>query len=184
MSFEELDATTRKLMSAEFEAEEASGRPYRSHELSPAGLAAYAGLMRAAIETGNEVTLAASLRRTGFWLAETMQRRRGRLVPVRTNVAQASERLAITEFNTWYVRGFARRLLDEGVVNCQVYRAALPKWEPAECAEHEGRVLPVAEVYAGHRRDYWPGPDGARGIAVPFGPSCHHTIRRLPAEAC
>lgn len=62
MQFEELDAATRAHMLAEFEAEEASGHPYRSKNFSAAGLSAYPSLMRAAIENGDEESLAASLR--------------------------------------------------------------------------------------------------------------------------
>jgi hypothetical protein len=90
----------------------------------------------------------------------------------------AAERLAVTEFNTWYVRGLAKRLLDEGVTQCQVYRAALPKWEPADCTKHEGQAYPVKDVYDGHRAKYWPEPRNPNAFSIPAGPSCHHTIRR------
>jgi hypothetical protein len=94
------------------------------------------------------------------------------------NVAQATERLCLTEFNTWYVRGFASRLREEGVTHCQAYRAAVPKWEPGECAAHEGQVYSVQEIYEGHRRRYWPEPGDTTAASIPFGPGCHHTIRR------
>lgn len=92
---------------------------------------------------------------------------------------QSAARLALTEFSTWYVRGFAKRLLDEGVAQCQVYRGAQPKWEPGECADHEGRVVPVQSIYDSHRARYWPEPGDAAAFSIPFGPSCHHVIRRM-----
>lgn len=90
---------------------------------------------------------------------------------------QASVRLATNEFNTWYVRGLSGLLLDEGMVQCEVYRAGHPKWEPSECSKHEGEIVAVQDVYAGHRRRYWPVPDPT-AFSIPFQPGCHHSIRR------
>jgi hypothetical protein len=182
MSFEELDPTTRRYILDEFEAEEAGGHPYRAKELSDQGVQAIAGLMRSAIKGGTELTLAASLMDPELWQPWTLQLRRGRLTRVVTNIVHSSERLGITEFNTWYVRGLSKRLLDEGQELCQVYRAAVPKWEPADCAQHEGQIRPIDAVYAGHRRRYWPEPGTPDAISVPFGPSCHHSIRRYRDE--
>jgi hypothetical protein len=97
----------------------------------------------------------------------------------RVNVAQATGRLCLSEFNTWYVRGLATRLLEEGVTHCQAYRAAIPKWEPGECSTHEGQIYTVQEIYDGHRRRYWPEPGDTTATSIPFGPGCHHTIRRI-----
>ena len=98
------------------------------------------------------------------------------------NPAQASERLAITEFNTWYVAGLAARLQEEGATHCLVYRAGSPKWQAAGCSVHEGQTYTVAEIIAGHRIGYWP-PPGVRGrLSIPAGPGCHHTIERAEAE--
>jgi hypothetical protein len=84
----------------------------------------------------------------------------------------------LTEFNTWYVRGFATRLLSEGVSTCEVYRAAQPKWEVAGCTAHEGKTFLVQEVYDGHRATYWPEPGNPAALTIPFGYGCHHTIGR------
>ena len=62
------------------------------------------------------------------------------------NVHQRSDHLALTEFNTWYVAGLARKLLSEGETQCQVYGAANPKWEHASCSTHEGAVYPVTDI--------------------------------------
>jgi hypothetical protein len=97
----------------------------------------------------------------------------------RVNVRQASERLALTEFNTWYVAGFAHRLVDEGVTECEVYRAAEPKFEHASCSSHELQVYPLAGIIAGHRASYWPDAGDPSKLSIPAGPGCHHTIRRV-----
>lgn len=178
MTFEEFDGTTRRYMLKELEAELASGNPYLGQNLSIAGRAAFPELMRAAINRGNEETLAAKLNRPSLWEEKETYTLKGVSRQRRINVRQASERLALTEFNTWYVRGLARRLMDEGEEHCQVYRAAQPKREPAECTTHENQVYPLQEIYEGHRARYWPVTNDD-ALSIPFGPGCHHTIRRL-----
>ena len=178
MAFEELDTKTRDLMLSEFEAEQTGGNPYVSKGLSAEGRAAFPACMREAIKHGDEATLAASLTRADCWNPTEHYVRKGIHRERRVNVRQAAERLALTEFNTWYVRGLSKRLMDEGVKHCQVYRAAIPKWEPSECQIHEGRILPVEEIYRGHRVKYWPEPGNPDAFSIPFGPGCHHTIRR------
>ena len=112
MNFTELDGTTREWMLRRFEAEESGGNPYRSEALSQLGLADWPDLMRQAITDpdGNEVTLAARLNRPGYWQATETYVRNGVSHQRRVNAVQASERLAVTEFNTWYVAGLAARL--------------------------------------------------------------------------
>jgi len=176
MIFTELDGTTREWMFRCFEAEESGGNPYRSEVLSPLGLARWPDLTRQAITDldGNEVTLAASLNRPDYWRAADA--RGGRVNP-----AQASERLAITEFNTWYVAGLAARLQEEGATDCRVYRAGIPRWQAAGCSVHEGQTYAVAEIIAGHRVGYWPSPGVPGRLSIPAGPGCHHTIERVAA---
>jgi len=179
MNYEELDDRTREYMLAEFENEQASGMPYRSKALSQAGLKAFPDLMREAIKSGNETSLVAALNRVDLWDPDEEYTRNGITRKRRRNVAQSAMRLALTEFSTWYVRGLAKRLLDEGVDRCQVYRGEEPKWEPGECAEHEGRIVSVQEIYDNHRVRYWPPPGDKTAFSIPFGPGCHHVIRRV-----
>jgi len=179
MHYEELDDQTRGYMLSEFEAEQASGNPYLSKALSPAGLEFFPDLMREAIKSGNERSLARALEREDLWKAEETYTRGGVTRSRKRNILQSAVRLALTEFSTWYVRGLARRLLDEGIEECEVCRGEQPKWEPGECAEHEGRIVPVREIYDNHRARYWPEPGDETAFSIPFGPGCHHVIRRV-----
>jgi hypothetical protein len=179
MNYGELDNVTRKAMLAEFEAEENSGQPYRSKAVSEEGLKAFPMLMRSAIESGDEGSLGDALNDPGYWLPTEEYVRSGVTRERQRNIRQAAERLALTEFSTWYVRGLARRLLNEGIPKCQVYRAAEPKWVPGTCAEHEGLVVDIQVVYDGHRAKYWPEPGNPDAFSIPFGPGCHHVIRRV-----
>jgi hypothetical protein len=178
-NFEELDDITRQYMLSEFRTEEASGDPYRSTLLSSAGLAAFPRAMGEAIQHGNEETLARALSDGTYWHPTETRFRSGKAYPARVNPVKAAERLALTEFNTWYVRGLARRLMEEGEQYCEVYRAA-PAWEPrSECLQHEGAIYAVKEIYEGHRARYWPRPGNTKALSIPVGPYCHHSIRRV-----
>jgi hypothetical protein len=176
MNFEELDGATRRWMVEEFDTEEASGTPYRGKGLSADGLTAFPGRMRTALTMGTDDSLIASLGEPSYWNATDV---RGH----RINVRQAAERLGNNEFNTWYVRGLCKRLMSEGVTHCQAYRAAAPRWEPADCTSHEGQVFLAADIYAGHRACYWPEPGDPSAFSIPFQPGCHHTIRRVTLSA-
>jgi hypothetical protein len=179
MKFEELDEITRRYMLEEFEREQSSSNSYRPKALSKVGQSKFPNLVREALRAGNEKTLIHSLSDSTYWNPTETYIRDGVMRERRVNVKQASERLGLTEFNTWYVHGLARRLMDEGVTHCQIYRGEMPKWEPAECSVHEGKILPVKEIYDGHRARYWPEPGNPQAMSIPFGPGCHHTIRRL-----
>ena len=180
MRFEELDDVTRRYMLEEFEAEEQSGNPYRGRELSSDGRAAFPDLMRQAIAGGNEQTLITALNNPAYWVSSGVSHSKtGRPYAKSVNVAQAAERLGLTEFNTWYVCGLAKRLLDKGEKQCQVYRAAPARLAPDTCSFYEGQILPLDDVYRGHRAKYHPAPGKRSALSVPFGPTCHHTIRRM-----
>lgn len=178
LNLEELDNTTRTYMLEAFEAEEASRAPYRSKALSKLGLGVFPEAMRNAIRTETEEGMRVELTQPAYWNPTETYVLKGVVRERKINIGQASERLALTEFNTWYVRGLSTRLLAEGVEYCQAYRAAEPRREPGECAEHEGEVFLVQDIYDGHRARYWPEPGNPTAVSIPFGPGCHHSIRR------
>jgi hypothetical protein len=177
MAFEDLDSATRIEMMNEYDAEVNGGSPYTSKALSALGRSTFPELLRNAIRSGNEESLALSLLRPELWNPTETYLRAGIARERKVNISQAAQRLALTEFNTWYVRGFAGRLMKEGVTHCQAYRAAEPKWEPSDCSAHEGQVFLVEDIYRAHRARYWP-VENANAVSIPFGPGCHHTIRR------
>jgi hypothetical protein len=179
MNFEELDDVTRRYMLAEFELEEQSPSPYRGKGLTNGGKAVFPDLMRNAVKEGNEHTLAQALLNSAYWHRTETYVRAGVERERQVNILQTSERLALSEFNTWYVRGLAKRLMDENVTRCQAYRAQVPKWEPGDCASHEGEIFAVEIIYHGHRARYWPEPGNRNAMSIPFGPGCHHSIRRV-----
>jgi hypothetical protein len=174
----DLDDMTRRWMLEEFESEEA-GTPYRSQGLTPLGLESFPHLVRDAITDGDEQSLTDGLNDPALWTLTRDYWRQGRLYSPPRDVESSALTLARTEFIGWYVRGFSRRLMEEGVEVCQIYRAA-PAWQPrGECLSHEGGTFAVRAVYAGHRARYWPEPGDEDAFSIPAGPNCHHAIRRV-----
>ena len=176
--FEELDEVTRSWMLKEFLAEQESGNPYPPKNFSSAGRARFRELMEQAILEGNEETLARSLANPAYWQPTGTHTKAAPTRERKVTPQKAAEKLAQTEFNTWYVRGFARRLMEEGETLCEVYRAAPARQPRKECLEHEGNVYSVKDIYDGHRARYWPTKNPT-ALSIPVGPYCHHTIRRV-----
>ena len=175
-NFEELDDITRKWMLEEFRKERASGDPYLSPWLSETGHDVFLDAMDGAIVDGFDETLSFDLTHPSYWLSHDSD---GKVI----SPFQHSKRLAAFEFNTWYVRGLARRLMEEGETECQVYVADDSTGELCEkCKLMEGQVYPVAKVYEGHRAAYWPEPE-PYALCVPAHVDCRCSIRRVPRDA-
>lgn len=177
--FEELDGITRKWMLEEFLKEESSGMPYRSNRLTDLGKDAFRKEMEKAIKEGNEDSLAKALSDSKYWLTSEAYERNGKICSRRINPIFAAQFLSNTEFNTWYTRGFARRLLEDGQEYCQVVRVASAIDPREECLYHENKIYKVQDIYNGHRVRYWPPPGNPNEFSIPSGTNCHHSIKRL-----
>jgi hypothetical protein len=178
--FEELDDITRKWMLEEFLNEEKSGAQYRSSRLSERGLEIFPIEMKKAIVDGNEESLEKALENPDYWNQSETYRVKGGIRSRAINPTFAAQSLARTEFITWFTRGFARRLIEEGEKQCQVVRIA-PADEPrGECLSHENGIYDVLDIYNGHRARYCPPPGKPNAFSIPMGTNCHHSIRRSP----
>ena len=175
-NFEELDDTTRQWMLEEFHKEKASGEPYLSPWLSETGHEVFLQAMENAIVDGFDETLSYDLSHPSYWKSHEPD---GKVI----SPFQHPKRLAASEFNTWYVRGLCRRLMEEGETECQVYVADTSKGETCDkCRQMEGKVYPLTEVYEGHRAAYWPEPN-PDAFCVPAHEHCRCSIRRVPRDA-
>lgn len=178
MKFEELDAKTRQYMLEEFQKEEKSGNPYRSESMNGDGLKNVAQIVENAITNGNETTLASALSKPTYWKSSTTVHRGDTVYQRKIDPKTAANIFALTEFNTWYVRGLAKKLMDEKIEKCEVYRAQSADQPRCECSKYESQPIDVKKIYDGHRVKYHPTKNSL-AFSIPSGPNCHHTIRRL-----
>jgi len=179
MIFEELNTRTRNYMLEEFHTEQLSPAPYRPKVLTPQGEAAFIGIMEEHLAAGNEATLTAALSPPRYWVETGTRYTRHGPVSYFLPAAERARVFGLTEFNTWYVRGFCRSLMEEGVTECEVYRAENAYEPRGECLQIEGLVLSVEDVYHGHRVRYYPEErKDPAALSIPVGPNCHHSIRR------
>lgn len=124
----DLDSCTRRFMLAEVAADLAAGALYLSPQLTEAGRAHYADLLRAAIAGGSEASLADALvAHAAVKPPDRWQRSAERSSEAGTTEAlRAAALLAEREFHRFYIRGLCRRALAEGVLALEIYRARPP----------------------------------------------------------
>src|SRR5918994_776239 len=121
--FENLDDRTRQLMLAEMEYDVANNQLHISPFLSGQGQRDYANLLREAIESGNDETLAQNLR-THRRLIKTLPRRKPKGgYAIAATPENAAEVVSESEFNRYYIRALARRAIEDGIPELVVYRA-------------------------------------------------------------
>ena len=147
----DLDPITRQHMLREFDAEQA-GDPYVPAVLSVQGRRVWPTIMRDAIDFGDDETLLNDLLRDPSVFNEQEQYVRQGVPRMRkVNLQQAGTRLAVSEFNTWYVRGVAARFLAEGINHVLVYRAEDRTLTDEEVAKFHQAVVDELERAFGAR---------------------------------
>lgn len=172
-NFDNLDEQTRRFMLEEVEHDIEVNNLYISPRLSPQGVADYPALLKQASKSGDETTLAATLRGSGR-MNRTYERRKpsGGFTTVAMPV-NAPEMLAEGEFNRFYVRGLCALALSKGIQELVIYRAkdvASPR--PASEAKIGTRVSAQA-LLEDLRRS--PGVEPALGL--PPGPNSGLSVR-------
>ncbi len=181
LAFEELDLITRLIMISEFEAERDVTCSSSCEALSPLGATAFPFLMRAVMTSGNEASLARALALPQYWQSEVnLWRSMDRGVPL--DFREAAVTCALSEFNFWYVRGLAKRLVSEGVALCEVCSTASVPCRTEACALHDGEVFRTEDVYHGSRLRLQGGRHECV-VTIPAGDGCYHTIRRKRAQS-
>jgi hypothetical protein len=171
---ENLDSRTRQLMLEELEYDIAHSQLHISPFLSGQGQRDYVYLIRDAIQNGNDETLAENLK---------MHRRINRTQPRRqpkggysiaATPENAAHLLAESEFNRYYIRGLARRAIEDGIPELVIYRAK-PVQNPRP--ESEARVettLSPQDLLDDLRAH--PG-DEPPTLGVPSGPNSGLSVR-------
>src|SRR6266545_4981251 len=121
--FENLDDRTRQLMLDELEYDLDHNQLHISPFLSGQGQRDYVNLIREAIQSGTDESLAQNLK-AHRRINRTLPRRQPKGgFSIAATPENADEVLAESEFNRYYIRGLARRAIEDGVQELVVYRA-------------------------------------------------------------
>jgi len=172
-NFQNLNSITRVAMLKEVEYDLDHNNLYKSTRLNGRGNNEYANLLKCAIQSGNEVTLAESLTRDFF--KETEYRTRG-LKQFSARVPQnANETLAEGEFNRFYIRALCVIAIskDQKVVN--VYRAKDTTNPRIESDAKIGKNVDAEELLADLRTNI--GVDTA--LKLPSGPNSGLSVKLI-----
>lgn len=173
LRLENLDDRTRHFMLEELELDVTSGTLYLSPRLSESGRSEYESLLREAIKSGNDDSLAQALRsHNRMKLTEQRQKPKGGFTTARVP-ATAPDTLAEGEFNRSYVRGLCRLALEEGVHEIEIYRA-----------KHVTNPRPESQVMIGKKinakallEDLRTHPGVEPALGLPPGPNSGLSVR-------
>ncbi len=173
--FENLDDRTRQLMLDEMEYDISHNQLHISPFLSGQGQRDYANLLREAMQSGNDETLADSLR-AHRRILKTLPRRNPKAggYLIAATPENAAQVLAESEFNRYYIRALARRAIEDGISELVIYRAK-PVSNPRP--ESEARIetaLSPEELLEDLRAH--PG-DEPPTLGVPSGPNSGLSVR-------
>lgn len=174
LTYYNLDDRTRKLMLEEVEFDIARNQLHISPFLSGQGQRDYVNLLREAIQTGDDETLAESLhahRRIIRTLPRRNKRKGGFMLAA--TPANAAEILAESEFNRFYIRALARRAIEDGIPELVVYRAKkVTQPRPESEALVETTLSPEALL-----EDLRAHSDRTPTLGVPSGPNSGLSVR-------
>jgi len=172
--FENLDDRTRQLMLDELDYDLAHNQLHISPFLSGQGQRDYGNLLREAIQNGTDESLAENLK-AHRRINRTLPRRQPKGgYSIAATPENAADVLAESEFNRYYIRGLARRAIEDGVSELVIYRAKPAKNpRPESEARVETTVSPqeLLEDLRAHPGDEPPT------LGVPSGPNSGLSVR-------
>ena len=154
-----LDDRTRPYMLEELERDLSSDNLYDSPRLSAEGHAQYPMLLRSAIQSGDDGTLADSLR--SLLVAARPRRTKGGYTMAKLPEG-AEETLAEGEFNRYYARGLCLRALADGIDEVVVYRAKAVRSPRPDSQAMIGQRIPAERLLEDLRTH--PGIEPALGL--------------------
>jgi len=171
--YENLDARTRQLMLDEMELDISQNKLTISPYLSGQGVRDYPQLLRQAIESGNDDSLAAALSQQRRLLRAYTRRTPGHGYATVTVPNNAAEVIAESEFNRYYIRAVALRALETGVHELVVVRARPVEHPRPQSEALVETTLDPADILEDLRSH--PGENSRLG--VPAGPGSSLSVR-------
>jgi hypothetical protein len=173
LSLVDLDETTRRYMMEEFEQDVQQGKLYVSARLSGIGRENYPALLKQALRSGNDSSLAESLRQPGV-LNQTEERKKpkGGISIVKVPET-AAETMAEGEFNRFYMRGLCRRVIDSGKNQLTIYRAKSVMTPRPESEAKIGQSVDAKQLLDDLRERIGIEP----ALGLPMGPNSGLSVR-------
>lgn len=171
----DLDDTTRQHMLTELEHDLQTDNLYFGKYLSDTGREQYPGLLRKAIESGTDDSLAASLEAPGIFLSHHQRRKPAGGVTQAKVPTTAHTMLAEGEFNRFYLRGLCARATATHQ-KIEIYRARASSQPRPESEALIGSHLDPADLLDDLRMNT--GVDTALGL--PSGPNSGLSGRIAP----
>ncbi|HJU90994.1 MAG TPA: hypothetical protein VJ672_16535 [Gemmatimonadaceae bacterium] len=144
LQYENLDPVTRRHAVAELDEDLSTGNFHVSDRIRPTAIHEYQRLFRDALRYYDDLWLE---ERASDLLVDFENRRTKGGGQTTAKLPQMAARmLAEADFNRYYMRGVARRAVEEGREVVEVYRARLSLDPRPESSELEGRRIPAQEV--------------------------------------
>lgn len=171
---ENLDERTRGLMLDEMEYDIAHNQLHISPFLSGQGQRDYINLIREAIQSGNDETLAQRLGEHRRILRTLPRRNPKGGYSIATTPENAAQVLAESEFNRYYIRALARRAIEDGIPELVIYRAK-PVTNPRPESEARIETTLAPQDLLDDLRAH-PG-DEPPALGVPSGPNSGLSVR-------
>jgi hypothetical protein len=172
--FENLDDRTRQLMLDEMEYDLAQHQLHISPFLSGQGQRDYENLLRDALQSGTDETLAQNLREHRRILRTLPRRNPTGGYSIAATAENAAQVLAESEFNRYYIRALARRAIEDGISELVIYRAkpvTTPRPESEARIETSLQPQELLEDLRSHPGDERPV------LGVPSGPNSGLSVR-------
>lgn len=172
--FENLDDRTRQLMLDEMEYDIAQNQLHISPFLSGQGQRDYVNLLRETLQSGNDETLAQSLREHRRILRTLPRRNPKGGYSMSATPENAAQVLAESEFNRYYIRALARRAIEDGISELVIYRAK-PVSNPRPDSEARIETSLSPQELLDDLRDHT--GDEIPELGVPSGPNSGLSVR-------
>lgn len=171
-NFENLDQKTRELMEAEVNFDLERNNLYLGKTLSELGKNNYLDLLREAIRSGSEESLAVELNKPGYFnLTQTRIMKNGPPILAKVPVT-ANETLAEGELNRFYIRALCLKAIEENSL-LEVYRAKQVSNPRIESEQMIGKTVDSKALLEDLRTN--PGVDTALGL--PQGPNSGLSVK-------
>lgn len=134
--FLDLDSETRSLMQSEVNEDIQKERLFISERLNELGRELYPDFLKSAIKSGDEVIFKELLESGSHF--NTSDFRLGKPIKMASN---ASQLLAQSEFNRFYIRAICLKAIEHGIENVEIYRARESSWARPESEARIGITL-------------------------------------------